>query len=85
MWKDSPTAAVGFPSFQFELNKFKKFHYIIYLVMYNKNIVTPKSPIVIHHQFASCFIILFSFISKLLHEISEPFFAASVLHNYQSR
>jgi hypothetical protein len=48
-----PTAAVGFLSFQSELNAFKKFQSITYPVICDKNVVTPKSPIIILHQFAA--------------------------------
>jgi len=37
-----PTAAVGFLSFQFELNAFKKFQSITYPVICDKNVVTPN-------------------------------------------
>jgi hypothetical protein len=59
MWNASPTAAVVFPRFQFELNEFRNFQYIIYLVLCDKN-VTPKSPIVIHLQFAICSSVILS-------------------------
>jgi hypothetical protein len=62
MWNASLTAAVGSQCFQFELYEFKKFHCIIYLVIWDKNFVTPKIPIVIH-QATTCLNLFFFFLS----------------------
>ena len=63
---------------QFEMYEFfNKFQYVMYLVICDTNVVTHKS----QHSFITALqhVSSFSlFISKLLHEISEPVFVTSV-------